>query len=147
MASAGLSAHTMEAHYLAHLPYYRMESINARSGVHTPRSTRASWSGSGGGALVPVFEAHNRFVLSAAVLHADETPVAVLDPGRARPGGPMSGPMPEAPSIRCQGWFTTSVSGEGRGIRSHSSVRQRTAAASEVGAARWCATSMRPMPL
>lgn len=84
MASAGLIAHTMVGHYVDHLPYYRMESINARSGVHTPRSTLASWSGSGGGALVPVFEAHKRFVLSAAVLHADETPVAMLDPGAGK---------------------------------------------------------------
>lgn len=84
MASAGLIAHTMVGHYVDHLPYYRMESINARSGVHTPRSTLASWSGSGGGALMPVFEAHKRFVLSAAVLHADETPVAMLDPGAGK---------------------------------------------------------------
>lgn len=84
MASAGLIAHTMVGHYVDHLPYYRMESINARSGVHTPRSTLASWSGSGGGALAPVFEVHKRFVLSAAVVHADETPVAMLDPGAGK---------------------------------------------------------------
>ena len=84
MASAGLIAHTMVGHYVDHLPYYRMESINARSSVHTPRSTLASWSGSGGGALVPVVEAHKRFVLSAAVLHADETPVAMLKPGAGK---------------------------------------------------------------
>ncbi len=84
MAAAGLIAHTMVDHYVDHLPYYRMESSNARSGVHTPRSTLASWSGSGGGALVPVFEAHKRFVLSAAVLHADETSVAMLDPGAGK---------------------------------------------------------------
>ena len=84
MPAAGLIAHAMVGHYVDHLPYYRMESINARSGVHTPRSTLASWSGSGGGALVPVFEAHKRFVLSAAVLHADETPVAMLDPGAGK---------------------------------------------------------------
>ena len=61
-----------------------MESINARSNVHTPRSTLASWSGQGGAALIPLYDAHKRFVLSAQVLHADETPVAMLDPGRGR---------------------------------------------------------------
>ncbi len=84
MPAAGLVAHTMVSHFVDHLPYYRLESINARSGVHTPRSTLASWSGRGGAALVPLYDAHKRFVLSAAVLHADETPVAMLDPGAGK---------------------------------------------------------------
>jgi len=39
--------------------------------VHTPRSTLAAWSGRGGAALEPLYDAHKRFVLSARVLHAD----------------------------------------------------------------------------
>ena len=39
MPAAGLIAHTLVARFVDHLPYYRQESINARSGVHTPRST------------------------------------------------------------------------------------------------------------
>lgn len=84
MPAAGLIAHTMVSHFVDHLPYYRMESINARSKVHTPRSSLASWSGQGGAALIPLYDAHKRFVLSAQVLHADETPVAMLDPGRGK---------------------------------------------------------------
>jgi len=84
MPAAGLIAHTIVSHFVDHLPYYRMESINARSNVHTPRSTLASWSGQGGAALIPLYDAHKRFVLSAQVLHADETPVAMLDPGRGK---------------------------------------------------------------
>ncbi|GER19505.1 IS66 family transposase [Variovorax boronicumulans] len=84
MPAAGLIAHTIVSHFVDHLPYYRMESINARSNVHTPRSTLASWSGQGGAALMPLYDAHKRFVLSAQVLHADETPVAMLDPGRGQ---------------------------------------------------------------
>ena len=42
--SAGLVAHTLVSRFVDHLPYYRQETINARSGVHTPRSTLASWS-------------------------------------------------------------------------------------------------------
>ena len=84
MPAAGLIAHTMVSHFVDHLPYYRMESINARSNVHTPRSTLASWSGQGGAALIPLYDAHKRFVLSAQVLHADETPLAMLDPGRGK---------------------------------------------------------------
>jgi len=84
MPAAGLIAHTLVSHFVDHLPYYRMESINARSNVHTPRSTLASWAGQGGAALMPLYDAHKRFVLSAQVLHADETPVAMLDPGRGK---------------------------------------------------------------
>jgi transposase len=82
--TAGLVAHTMVAHFVDHLPYYRLEQINARSGVHTPRSSLASWSGVGGASLKPLFDAHCKFVLSAPVLHADETPVRMLDPGAGK---------------------------------------------------------------
>ncbi|MCW7541173.1 IS66 family transposase [Aquabacterium sp. A7-Y] len=56
--------------------------MNARSGVHTPRATLAAWSGAGAGAgMEPLFEAHKAFVRGCRALHADETPVAMLDPG------------------------------------------------------------------
>jgi transposase len=84
MPAAGLLAHTLVARYVDHLPYYRQEPINARSGVHTPRSTLAAWAGAAAAALQPLYEAHRAFVLSAAVLHADETPVKLLDPGAGK---------------------------------------------------------------
>ncbi len=82
--TAGLVAHTLVSRFVDHVPYYRQEQINARSGVHTPRSTLASWAGAGGGALAPLYEALRAFVLKAKVLHADETPVAMLDPGAGK---------------------------------------------------------------
>ena len=82
--TAGLVAHTLVSRFVDHVPYYRQEQINARSGVHTPRSTLASWAGAGGAALAPLYEALRTFVLSAQVLHADETPVALLDPGAGK---------------------------------------------------------------
>jgi transposase len=84
IASSGLLAHTLISRYADHLPYYRQEAINARSGVHTPRSTLAAWAGAAGAALLPLYEAHKRFVLDCRVLHADETPVALLDPGAGK---------------------------------------------------------------
>ncbi len=84
IASSGLVAHTLISRFVDHLPYYRQEAINARGGVHTPRSTLASWAGQAGAALEPLYEAHKRFVLQAPVLHADETPVAMLDPGSGK---------------------------------------------------------------
>ena len=82
--SSGLVAHTLISRFVDHLPYYRQEAINARSGVHTPRSTLAAWAGRAGAAMDPLYEAHKRFVLDCPVLHADETPVAMLDPGAGK---------------------------------------------------------------
>jgi transposase len=84
IAASGLVAHTLISRFVDHMPYYRQATINARSGVHTPRSTLASITGQAGAALEPLHEAHRRFILSCAVLHADETPVALLDPGAGK---------------------------------------------------------------
>jgi transposase len=84
MPAAGLVAHVLVSRFVDHLPYYRQEQINARSRVHTPRSTLAAWSGAGGASLMPLYDAHRAFILSAAVLHADETPVSMLDPGAGK---------------------------------------------------------------
>jgi transposase len=84
MPASGLLAHTLISRFADHLPYYRQETINARSGVHTPRSTLAAWAGQAGAALEPLYDAHKRFVLGCRVLHGDETPVALLDPGAGK---------------------------------------------------------------
>ncbi|MFZ5520669.1 MAG: IS66 family transposase [Pseudomonadota bacterium] len=80
----GLLAATLVSRFVDHLPYYRQEAINARSGVHTPRATLAAWAGMAGAGLQPLYEAHKAFVLGAPVLHADETPVSLLDPGAGK---------------------------------------------------------------
>ncbi|MFG6415488.1 IS66 family transposase, partial [Roseateles sp. DC23W] len=84
IAASGLLAHTAISRFVDHLPYYRQETINARSGVHTPRSTLAAGSGQVGAALEPLYDLHKHFVLDCPVLHADETPVALLDPGAGK---------------------------------------------------------------
>ena len=84
IAASGLVAHKLISRFVDHLPYYRQETINARSDVHTPRSTLASIAGQAGAALEPLFEVHKRFILDCRVLHADETPVALLDPGAGK---------------------------------------------------------------
>lgn len=84
IAASGLVAYTLISRFVDHLPYYRQETINARSGVHTPRSTLASLCGQAGAWLEPLLQVHKRFILSCAVLHADETPVALLDPGAGK---------------------------------------------------------------
>jgi transposase len=84
IAASGFAAHTLISRFVDHLPYYRQETINARSGVHTPRSTLARTAGNAGAAMLPLYDAHKRFVLGCPVLHADETPVAMLDPGAGK---------------------------------------------------------------
>jgi transposase len=84
IAASGFAAHILISRFVDHLPYYRQETINARAGVHTPRSTLARTAGNAGAAMQPLFEAHKRFVLSSSVLHADETPVSMLDPGAGK---------------------------------------------------------------
>ena len=76
--TGGLVAHTLVAHFVDH----RLEQINARSGVHTPRATLAAWAG--GASLKPLYDAHRAFVLSALVLQADETPMRMLEPGAGK---------------------------------------------------------------
>ncbi len=86
LPTPGLQAHTVVSRFVDHVPYYRQEQINARSGVHTPRSTLAAWSGQTGAQLMPLYEAHRAFVLSSPVVHADETPISLLEPGAGKTG-------------------------------------------------------------
>jgi len=84
LPTPGLQAHTMVSRLVDHIPYYRQEQINARSGIHTPRSTLAAWGGQTGAQLMPLFEAHRQFVLASRIVHADETPISLLDPGAGK---------------------------------------------------------------
>jgi len=84
LPTPGLQAHTVVSRFVDHLPYYRQEQINARGGVHTPRSTLAAWGGQTGAQLMPLYEAHRAFVLGSRVVHADETPISLLDPGAGK---------------------------------------------------------------
>jgi transposase len=84
LPTPGLQAHTVVSRFVDHIPYYRQEQINARSGVHTARSTLASWSGQTGAQLMPLYDAHRAFVLGSRIVHADETPISMLDPGAGK---------------------------------------------------------------
>jgi len=68
--------------YADHLPLYRQEQRFARAGVSIPRSTLADWVGRCGVELQPLVGALRDVLLQEAVLHADETPVAMLAPGK-----------------------------------------------------------------
>jgi transposase len=79
--TAGLLAQVLVAKYADHQPLYRQEGIFERAGLAIPRSTLAQWVGACGVRLQPLVDALRALLLERAVLHADETPVAMLKPG------------------------------------------------------------------
>ena len=82
--TAGLLAQVLVAKHADHLPLYRQEQIFGRAGLAIPRSTLAAWVGQCGVQLQPLADALKDELLSCAVLHADETPVAMLAPGTGK---------------------------------------------------------------
>ncbi|BEM36234.1 hypothetical protein SME06J_49260 (plasmid) [Serratia marcescens] len=85
-----------------HMPLHRQQPVLARSDIHLPVSTMADMVGRAGAALTPLAESLHRMLLTRDVLHADETPLQILDTkkgGKARAGylwayvsGEKSGP-------------------------------------------------------
>jgi transposase len=82
-AAVGLYVWVIIGQYLYHLPLYRLEQIAARDPVPLSRSTLADWVGRVGAALQPLANRLAAHLLERGVLHADETPVAPLDPDQA----------------------------------------------------------------
>jgi transposase len=74
------------AEKLDHLPLYRQEAIFERAGMAMARSTLAQWVGECGVLLQPLVDALAAEMLEHRVLHADETPVAMLKPASQRDG-------------------------------------------------------------
>ena len=81
IAAPDLLAQVIVAKYVDHLPLYRQEAIFARSGVAIARSTQGEWIGACGVALQPLVDRLQHELRIQPILHADETPVAMLQPG------------------------------------------------------------------
>jgi len=79
-----LLAQVLVAKFLDHLPLYRQEAIFERAGLAIARSTLAQWVGECGVQLQPLVDALTAELLTAPVLHADETPVPMLKPGKGK---------------------------------------------------------------
>lgn len=78
----GLLAHVAVSKFADALPLYRQAQIYSRQGVELQRSTLADWLGGVARLVQPLVDALGRYVLGANKLHADDTPVPVLEPGR-----------------------------------------------------------------
>jgi len=84
LPTTGLLAQVLVAKYADHLPLYRQEAIFERAGLALPRATLAQWVGACGVELQPLVDALKAALFTRAVLHADETPVAMLKPGHGK---------------------------------------------------------------
>jgi transposase len=82
--TAGLLAQVLVAKYGDHLPLYRQERIFERAGLAIPQSTLGEWVGVCGVRLQPLVDALRDELLQQGVLHADETPVQMLVPGKGK---------------------------------------------------------------
>jgi transposase len=67
-----------------HLPLYRQAETMAAQGLDIDRSTLAGWTGQAAALLDPIVTRIRDEVLKADKIHADDTPVPVLDPGRSK---------------------------------------------------------------
>jgi len=84
LAGPGLLAHVMVGKYCDHLPLYRQSRIYARDGVELDRGTLAGWVAQVNELLDPLVASLGRYVLQAAKVHADDTPVKMLAPGHGK---------------------------------------------------------------
>lgn len=84
VAGPGLLANVMVSKYCDHIPLHRLSRIYGRDDVVIDRSTMAGWIGQSEKLFDPLVAALGRYVLAGEKVHADDTPVAVLDPGRGR---------------------------------------------------------------
>ena len=84
LATPGLLSWVVISKYADHLPLYRLEQMAGRQGVPLASSTLADWVGRVGYALEPLHERLKEHLLRGCVLHADETPVQQLAPGKGK---------------------------------------------------------------
>lgn len=103
----GLLAHVLVSKYCDHLPLYRQSEIYGRDGLDLPRGLLAGWVGKSAALAEPMAAFIGRHALSGARIHADDTPMPMLSPGRGktqtarvwaylRDDRPFGGPDPPA---------------------------------------------------
>jgi len=103
----GLLAHMLVSKYCDHLPLYRQSEIYARDGVDLPRGLLAGWVSKSAALVEPMAAFIGRHALAGPRVHADDTPMPMLAPGRGktqtarfwaylRDDRPFAGPDPPA---------------------------------------------------
>lgn len=84
VAGPALLANVLVSKYCDHIPLHRLARIHARDGVCFDPSTYVGWVEQSHALLDPLVAALGRYTLAGVKVHADDTPVPVLDPGRGR---------------------------------------------------------------
>src|SRR5580765_2929121 len=79
---AGLLAHVIVSKWCDHLPLYRQESMLARLGWNVSRSTLCDQMMSCSKVLTPLYELMCARVKASFAVHADDTPLTLLNPRR-----------------------------------------------------------------
>src|SRR5690606_15255296 len=79
MAGASILAYILVSKFDDHLPLYRLNEIFARMGADIPDSTLVDWCGRAMKVLQPLIERIERAIMTSDLLHADDTPIRVLD--------------------------------------------------------------------
>ncbi|WP_161628781.1 IS66 family transposase [Budvicia aquatica] len=84
LPEVGLVTQVVASKYRDYQPLYRQSHIFARDGVEIPVSTLAGGVGAAGVALAPLAELLRLDLLKRTVVHADETPLLILDAKQVR---------------------------------------------------------------
>jgi transposase len=84
LAGPGLLARVLVGKYSDHVPLHRQAEIYAREGVELDRTLLALWVGSVSALLTPLTDALRAHAFATDVVHADDTPIPVLAPGRGK---------------------------------------------------------------
>jgi len=79
MAGPGLLAYILTSKFDDHIPLYRQHEIFERMGADIPDTTLVDWCGGAMRTLAPLIERIEADVMASDVLHADDTPIRVLD--------------------------------------------------------------------
>ena len=79
IAGPGLLAQVVIDKYVDHLPLYRQMQRFERAGVKIAYSTLSNWVSATCTLIEPLYQALKSEVLKSGYLHADETPIKVLD--------------------------------------------------------------------
>ena len=83
LVSPSMLAYIMNQKFTCAMPLYRQEQEFKRMGINLSRQTMANWMIKGANLLNPVYEEMRKRLVSKSFLHADETPLEVLnEPGK-----------------------------------------------------------------
>jgi len=79
IAGPGLLSQIVIDKYVDHLPLYRQMERFKREGINIPYSTITDWIGATCKLITPLYDALVKLILGSDYLHADESPIKVLD--------------------------------------------------------------------